>query len=396
MSKQSIAVIGLGPAALFFAAFVDTSKYQVTIYEKKKQGARKFLVAGKGGFNLTHSEPLDEFITRYTPQEFLIPALQHFSNADLRSWLKEIGLPTIIGSSRRVYPEDHIKPIEVLSTLLDVIQKRGVEINYEQEWLGWSDSHTLLFQNDQEVQADKVVFALGGGSWKVTGSDGSWREPFEAQGVNTLPFQASNCAYTVDWDKSFIQQNTGEPLKNCTYSAGGQTQKGETVITEKGIEGNAVYALSPDLRAALEKDGSARLEIDFKPTWSKKKVMDVMQNSRLTKMTDILKKDLRLSKVQINLLKGITSKEEFLSKKHMAHLIKIYPLTVTGQALLDEAISTVGGVALDAVKDNFELKALPKHYCIGEMLDYDAPTGGYLLQSCFSMGAYLAHRFNKE
>ncbi|MDX1447326.1 TIGR03862 family flavoprotein, partial [Lishizhenia sp.] len=368
MSKKSIAVIGLGPAALFFAAFVDTTKYQVTIYEKKKQGGRKFLVAGKGGFNLTHSEPIDEFIARYTPYEFLAPALRHFSNGELRNWLKEIGIPTIIGSSHRVYPEDHIKPIEVLNTLLEYVQGKGVEIVYEHEWIGWGEKHALRFAPDTLVKADKVVFALGGGSWKITGSDGAWLDAFEKQGVKVLPFKASNCAYTVDWEKQFIAQNTGQPLKNCSYSAGGQTQKGEVVITENGIEGNAVYALSPDLRNSLEKEGSACLEIDFKPSWPKKKVLDVLQNSRLTKMTDILKKDVRLSKVQINLLKAITSKEEFLSKKHMAHLIKIYPLQITGQAPLDEAISTVGGVPLDALNERFELKVIPHHYCIGEML----------------------------
>lgn len=390
MSKESIAVIGLGPAALFFAAFVDTTKYQVTIYEKKKQGGRKFLVAGKGGFNLTHSESLDEFIRRYTPHEFLEPALHHFSNGELRNWLNDIGIPTVIGSSRRVYPEDHIKPIEVLNALLDFVLDKGVEIVYEQEWIGWNEQEALVFKSGKRVKTDKVVFALGGGSWKVTGSDGSWLEVFEKQGVVIHPFKASNCGYMVNWKTTFIAQNAGQPLKNCTYSAGGKPQKGEVVITERGIEGNAVYALSPELRKSLEIEGNAKLEIDFKPSWSEKKVLEVLQNSRLTKMTDILKKDLRLSKLQISLLKTATSKDEFLSKEHMAHLVKKYPLTITGQAPLDEAISTVGGVSLDAINENFELRVLPNHYCIGEMLDYDAPTGGYLLQSCFSMGAFLA------
>lgn len=394
MSKQSLALIGGGPAALLFAAFIDTSKYEVEIYEKNKQCGRKFLVAGKGGFNLTHSEVIEDFITRYTPNEFLKPALTDFSNQDLRAWLKEIGIATIVGSSKRIYPEPQTKPIEVLTKILGFIEDKGIKINYEHKWTGWDDDGSLTFENNFKVKPDKVVFALGGGSWKVTGSDGSWLSQFERNAVATIPFAPSNCRYTVDWDKTFISQNAGEPLKNCTYSAGKQTQKGEIVITKNGVEGNAVYALSPEIRSALTKGDDALVEIDFKPNFSKDKVQEILENTRFSKMTDTLKKDLRLSKVQINLLKAITDKDEFLSTKHLSHLIKIYPLKISGLTALDDAISTVGGVDLNAISENYELRSIPNHYVIGEMLDYDAPTGGYLLQSCFSMGVYLAQKMN--
>lgn len=393
MRKESIALIGGGPAALFFAAFVNTDKYEVSIYEKKKQGARKFLVAGKGGFNLTHSEPMVDFIQRYTPSSFLEDALHHFTNKDLRKFLTEIGIPTMIGSSKRVYPVDTIKPIEVLNALLDFLGQKGVQIHNEWDWTGWNANNELVFANEKTVQADHVIFALGGGSWEVTGSDGTWLESFKNKGVKVHPFQPSNCAFQVNWSKSLISQLEGEPLKNCHYSAGRRTQKGEAVITKFGIEGNGIYALSPEIRTQLKQKGEAIVEIDFKPTWAKKKILEVMANSRLTKMTDILKKEIRLTKVQINLLKQQTSKDEFLSKEFMAHLIKIFPLKIVGTAPLDEAISTVGGVSLSAIDANYQLLEIPHHYCIGEMLDYDAPTGGYLLQSCFSMGAHLASKF---
>ena len=396
MSKQSIALIGGGPAALLFASFIDTTKYEVQIYEKNKQCGRKFLVAGKGGFNLSHSEKLEDFITRYTPSNFIEPALRSFSNDDLRNWLKEIGIPTIVGSSKRIYPEQEIKPIEVLTKILNFIEKRGVKINYEYNWTGWNASGDLTFENGDAVKADKAVFAMGGGSWKVTGSDGSWLQSFLDRGVEVNQFEASNCRYSVNWEEKFIANYAGEPLKNCFYSSGNKTQSGEIVLTQNGVEGNAIYALSPEIRKDLKRNGKAVVEIDFKPNWSKNKVLEVLNKSRFNKMTDILKKDLRLSKTQISLLKNITSKDEFLSKTYLSHLIKIYPLTITDLTAIDDAISTVGGIALSSISESYELKAIPNNFTIGEMLDYDAPTGGYLLQSCFSMGVYLAQKFNVE
>ena len=390
MEKKSIAVIGGGPAALFFAAFVDTDKFDVTIYEKNKQFGRKFLVAGKGGFNLTHSEDIKSFIQRYTPSDFLEEALTSFRNTDLREWLETIGIPTFIGSSNRVYPKKGIKPIEVLDAILNHLTTRGIQFKFEHEWKGWNDQNALLFNNENVVIADNIVFALGGGSWSVTGSTGSWLTLFKEKGIDVLPFQPSNCAFQINWDKQFINQNEGQPLKNCTISCGDKTQKGEGVFTQFGLEGNVIYGLSPQIRKQLNSKGTASIFIDFKPTLSESDVLNKLTFSTRKNSTETLKIDLKLSSTQISLLKAVTSKEEYMDSKIVTKYIKQFPLDVIGNAPIDDAISTVGGISRNALTSNYEIEKLPNHYCIGEMVDWDAPTGGYLLQACFSMGAFLA------
>lgn len=389
IKKKSIAVIGGGPAALFFAAFVDSEKFDVTIYEKNKQFGRKFLVAGKGGFNLTHSEDIEAFIERYTPSGFLKEALLSFNNIDLRKWLATVGIETYIGSSNRVYPVKGIKPIEVLDAILLFLEKKGIKFQFEQEWKGWNDNNELLFANGSTIKSDKIVFALGGASWSVTGSKGDWLSFFTEKNIQTVPFEPSNCAFNIDWKPNFITKNEGNPIKNCAISCNGKTQKGEVVVTMFGIEGNAIYALSPEVREQLNKNSSATIKIDFKPTLT---ISDILKklNSSQSKITESLKRDLKLSRVMIDLLKSYTTKEEFLSNETLANLIKSFPLYLVGVGSIDEAISTVGGIDRGALSQNFEIKQLPNHYCIGEMVDWDAPTGGYLLQACFSMGVFLA------
>jgi uncharacterized flavoprotein (TIGR03862 family) len=389
MKKKSIAVIGGGPAALMFAAQVDATLFDIAIYEKNKQFGRKFLVAGKGGFNLTHSEDLEVFIQRYTPLEFLATALRSFTNDDLRDWFESIGIPTMIGSSKRVYPEKGIKPIEVLEAILNQLKKKGIQFQFDHEWLGWNEKNELVFGHDTVVKADKVVFSLGGASWSVTGSTGSWLEIFEKKGIETIHFQPSNCAFQINWNKSFIEQHEGQPLKNCAITCGNKTQKGEGVFTKFGLEGNVIYALSPQIREQLNKIGKAAIFIDFKPTLSEIEVLKKLESSTQKKVTETLKKELKLNAPQIALLKSATSKEEFSELKTLAHRIKQIPLEVIGTAPIDDAISTVGGISRNALSPTFEIKKLPNHYCIGEMVDWDAPTGGYLLQACFSMGAFL-------
>ena len=393
MSKQTIAILGGGPAALSFAAFIDTQKYDVTIYEKNKQLGRKFLVAGKGGFNLTHSEDIEQFIQRYTPVDFLENALRSFTNTDLQAWLKEIGVPTFTGSSNRIYPEKGIKPIEVLDTIVEFLKNRGIRFNFEHEWIGWDDNQALLFKNSTTIKADKVVFALGGGSWSVTGSKGDWLHYFNEKNIQTVPFEPSNCAYQVEWDNPLIEKHAGAPIKNCAISCGKKTQKGEVVLTQFGLEGNAIYALSSEIRKAFLTDKVAQITIDFKPALRQKEVLEKLSSSWRTKMGDILKHDIRLKPTHIDLLKSITSKEEFHSKEKLAQLIKAFPVNITGAAPIDEAISTVGGIDRSALSHYCEIRNLPNHYCIGEMVDWDAPTGGYLLQACFSMGHFLAKHF---
>ncbi|MEE9408000.1 MAG: NAD(P)-dependent oxidoreductase [Polaribacter sp.] len=392
--KESISIIGSGPSALFLAAFLDVEKFDVTIYEKNKTAGRKFLVAGKGGFNLTHSEDISKLIERYTPSDFLEKSLLSFTNDDFRNWLKKIGIPTYIGSSKRVYPEEGIKPITVLNTILNHLKEKGVVIKYEHSFSGWNTENNLII-NDEIIISDYTVFSLGGGSWKITGSDGNWLETFQEKGVNTLLFEASNCAFKVDWKPNFIKENEGNPLKNIEISCSEKKQKGEAVITKFGLEGNAIYGLSPQIRAQLKTHKKAIIFIDFKPTITLENVITKVKNSKFKNTTQILKKELKLSGSQIDLLKIHLSKEAYLDVEILSKNIKKLPLEITSLGVLDEAISTVGGIEIEAVDSNFQLHKIANQFCIGEMLNYDAPTGGYLLQACASLGVYLAKHLNK-
>lgn len=392
--KKSVSIIGGGPAALLLAALLDCQKFKVTIYEKNKTLGRKFLVAGKGGFNLTHSEPIAELIARYTPSHFLQEALLDFDNHDFRNWIDTIGIPTYIGSSKRVYPESGIKPIAVLNAILDVLDKQGVDIQYKHTWTGWTSNNDLVFNTDTEIKSDYTIFALGGSSWKVTGSDGTWLDLFKTQGIDIVPFQSSNCAYRVDWQEDFITEHEGSPLKNIAISCLNKSQKGEAVITRFGLEGNAIYALSPQIRKELESQQKAPIFLDMKPTLSYDNLLQKIKKSTLKKTSEMLQKELKLSPAQIGLLKKYLSKETYLNSELLAQNIKKLSLEITGSALLNDAISTTGGIQLNAVDKNFQLKKMNHQYCIGEMLDWDAPTGGYLLQACFSMGMHLARHLN--
>jgi predicted flavoprotein YhiN len=218
--KKSVSIIGGGPAAFLLAAFLDPQKFNVSIYEKNKTLGRKFLVAGKCGFNLTHSEPIAQLIERYTPSHFIQEALLDFDNHDFQKWIDLMGIPTYIGSSKRVYPESGIKPIAVLNAILDVLNKRGVTIHYQHTWTGWDAKHDIVFNTDSAVKSDYTIFSMGGGSWKVTGSDGTWLGLFKKQGFDVVSFKASNCAYRVNWELGFINKNEGNPLKNIAISCG--------------------------------------------------------------------------------------------------------------------------------------------------------------------------------
>ena len=392
--KKSVSIIGGGPAALILAALLDCEKFKVTVYEKNKTLGRKFLVAGKGGFNLTHSEPVAELIARYTPALFLEKALLDFDNNDFRKWIASIGIPTYIGSSKRVYPESGIKPITVLNAILDVIDKQGVAIQYQHTWTGWTNNDAVVFNSDTTIKSDHTIFAMGGGSWKVTGSDGTWLELFEKESIPVIPFQSSNCAYRVDWPEDFILEHEGSPLKNIAISCLNKKQKGEAVITRFGLEGNAIYALSPQIRKELQSQQKATVFLDMKPTLSSDDLLQKIKKSTFKKTSETLQKEVKLSPAQIGLLKKYLSKETYLNPQLLAQNIKKLSIEITDSAVLNDAISTTGGIQLQAVDENFQLKNKKNNYCIGEMLDWDAPTGGYLLQACFSMGMHLARHLN--
>jgi len=393
--KKQIAIIGGGPSAFLLAAFLDPEKFTITIYEKNKTAGRKFLVAGKGGFNLTHSEPIQQLIKRYTANNFLDKSLHHFTNTDFRDWLDKIGIPTYIGSSKRVYPKEGIKPIEVLNTILKHLKEKGVIMKYEHTFSDW-DVHNNPIINNQPIQTDYTVFSLGGGSWKITGSDGTWLDTFSKKGIETKEFQASNCGYQIDWKPAFIQKNEGTPLKNIAISCNTIIQKGEAVITKFGLEGNSIYGLSPQIREQLSANSTASIFIDFKPSLTLENIHSKIKKSIYKNTTQILKKELKLSTAQIDLLKTYLSKASYLNTASLVENIKKLPLEILNTATIDESISTVGGIDLNAISESFELKKISNQFCIGEMLDWDAPTGGYLLQASASIGVYLAKYLNEN
>ncbi len=397
--KKTVAIIGSGPAALMLASTLNNDLFDVSIYERNFAPARKFLVAGDGGFNLTHSEALEEFIKRYTPPHYLEKSIRSFSNLDLQNWLKRIGIETFIGSSKRVFPLKEIKPIDVLKAFLNELKIKSVQLKTKHEWKGWNDKNELLFESDNKeliVKADIVVFALGGASWSITGSNGKWTDYFKNKNIEIAPFQPSNCAYQINWTPDFIKYAEGQPLKNISTFCDGKEKKGEVVITRFGIEGGAVYALSPEIRKQLQENKTATIFIDLKPTLTVDAIKTKFASIGNRTISNVLQQQIKLNELQIALLKSLVSKEDFMNTNVLAEKIKQLPLRIIGMAPIDEAISTVGGISLLETDENFQLIKLPNHYAIGEMLNWDAPTGGYLLQACFSMGNFLGKTLNEQ
>jgi uncharacterized flavoprotein (TIGR03862 family) len=397
VQKKRVVIIGGGPASLMLACSLDSTKFSISIYEKNTALGRKFLVAGKGGFNLTHSEDLEQFAKRYHPKEFLSPFLKHFSNTDFRKWLQSVGIETYVGTSKRVFPVKGIKPIEVLKAIEKKLTDNHVSVFYNHEWKGWKNDQ-LIFEtlNNQTsgIQADITIFAVGGASWRVTGSDGLWVNYFKEKGIAIEPFVPSNCAYHINWDVELLKQIDGQALKNCEFTCGIIERKGEAIMTTFGIEGSGIYPLSPAIRKQLTEQNHADIFIDFKPDLSVEEIRSRLENRGNLSVKDVLEKRINLSKPQIELIKQKTTKDEYNKADVLLKLIKSYPIEVIGFAPLDDAISTIGGIPLSEVNQQLEFKKLPNHYCIGEMLDWDAPTGGYLLQACFSMGKFLADKLN--
>lgn len=398
--KKTISIVGGGACALFLGCALDTDKYNVTIYERNGALGRKFLVAGDGGLNLTHSENLDAFAKRYTPERFLAQALNDFTNETYIKWINNIGVKTFVGSSGRVFPIKGVKPIEVLNAIINKLKDNSVKINYKHYWEGFSADNNLLFLHSEQslkVKSDITVFCLGGASWPSTGSKGEWSSLFSAKNIVVNSFKASNCAFEIKWKKEFINKAQGKALKNISITCNNKTRLGEVVITKFGMEGSGIYPLSPEIRDGLSKNGKADVKIDLKPNLSFETIEKQLLKLHPKKnITDILKEDLNFSQAQLHLLKYHVSKEDFIDPRKLAFSIKSINLCVTGTAPLEDAISTVGGISLNEIHSNFSLKKILNVYAIGEMLDYDAPTGGYLLQSCFSMAQYLGAHLNNK
>ena len=393
--KPKIVIIGGGAAGICLASQINTKSYHVVIFEKSGQLGRKLLVAGKGGFNLSHGEPIAQLVKRYTPVNFLSKSLKQFDNNYLRSWFNAQNIPTYIGSSHRIFPEKGQKPIQVLNAMVNTLKKNEVQICSNHKWDGFQDGKLKFIINNEFVliSFDYVVFALGGSSWHVTGSDGKWTDYFND--IKLLPFKPSNCSYQVNWSTEFIKTSEGQPIKNISVTHGGQTVLGELMITKFGLEGSSIYALSPSIRDDFSSLGKVKVFIDLKPSLTIEVIKNKLNSTKKKSWTNHVQKSLNLSKEKLRILKAHTSESTFKSIEKLPEFIKCLPIELIGVAELDEAISTVGGIDLSEVDANFELKKRPNQFAIGEMLNWDAPTGGYLIQGCFSMANYLANHLNK-
>jgi uncharacterized flavoprotein (TIGR03862 family) len=396
--KKELLIIGGGSCALFLACNIDTQKYNVTIFEKNPAMGRKFLVAGDGGLNLTHSEPPDKFIRRYTPSQFLEEPFKVFSNYKFIEWLNHVGIQTYVGSSGRVFPVKGIKPITVLNILLEKIIKNNVNIMTRHTLTGMTNNEFIFEVNGKRTfkHFDVAVLCLGGASWPVTGSEGTWTKILASKNIRVEPFEPSNCRFIINWPSDFISKAEGMALKNITVKCGHNIIPGELIITKEGVEGNGIYPLSPCIRQQIHEKGKAMIHLDLKPAISeeilKKRILSLPKKG----FSGSLKTKLNLSSSQLYLLKSTLTKDQFLDRDFLATAIKSLQLIITGTGPLEDAISTVGGISLNEIDGNFMLKKIPNVYCIGEMLDYDAPTGGYLLQSCYTMAAWLSEHLNKS
>ncbi|MCO5258550.1 MAG: TIGR03862 family flavoprotein [Crocinitomicaceae bacterium] len=380
--QKKIIIVGAGPAGLMAAYQLSKDKrFQVNVFDTNKALARKFLVAGKGGFNLSNAEPIPEFVQKYN-HPFVSDAVLEFPNSATIEWLQELGIETFIGSSGKIFPKQGVKPIEVLNAWIDKLKEQGVLFHYEHSFYQFKNNH-ISFKtptNDSHFTYDYLLFALGGASWSVTGSTGSWLPIFHQKGITTIPFSSSNAGIEL---LNWTTELGGGILKNTAVSIGEQTKFGEIELTQYGLEGAPIYALNH-----LVRKGAKTLTLDLKPT----KTVDELQQALALyqgNKTAFLK-SIKLSKSAIHLLKTVLTKEAFMDDLKFIEGIKTLELSIQTLRPIEEAISTVGGISMNEINHTFELKQLKNHFCLGEMLDWDSPTGGYLLQACFAIGTKAA------
>ena len=391
-TKPTVAVIGGGPAGLMAAEKLAGAGCSVTVCDRMPSVGRKFLMAGRGGLNLTHSESLTAFKGRYgTAVKRLAPAIESFPPADLIKWCEGLGQETFVGSSGRVFPKS-LKASPLLRAWLRRLESLGVEFSMKQNWRGWDAQGRLLFDGGAVVSADAIVLALGGASWPRLGSDGAWTEILKKQGVKMSPLRPANCGFVAPWSDIFAERFAGEPLKPINLSFGDVVLQGEAMVTRAGLEGGAIYALSAFLRDAIEKKGSAVLTIDLRPGLSQDDIAQRLQAPRGSQSgSNYLRKKTGLPPVAIGLMReSIGGANLPTEPEELAALIKQTEIKLTGASPITRAISSAGGVAWDELDKNYMLTKRPGVFVCGEMLDWEAPTGGYLLQGCFSTAAAAA------
>jgi uncharacterized flavoprotein (TIGR03862 family) len=393
--ENDVAIIGAGPAGLMAAEVLARSGARATIYDAMPSAGRKFLMAGRGGLNLTHSEALPEFLARYgAAKPHLALAIETFPPDALRAWSEALGQPTFIGSSGRVFPQA-FKASPLLRAWLRRLDAMGVRLMLRHCWSGWNDDGHLLFQapdGQHAVKARATVLALGGASWPRLGSDGAWVETLAARGVTISPLRPANCGFTATWSQIFRDRFEGHPLKGVALSLGAQTVRGEAMVTRTGIEGSAVYALSADLRETIIATGEATLNVALRPDLEMGELAGRLSAPRgKQSFSNWLRKAAHLSPVAIGLLQeaaiGSGASLSSLSPASLAGLINAVPIRLDGTAPIARAISTAGGISFGELDADYMIRRLPGVFPAGEMLDWEAPTGGYLLQASFATGA---------
>ena len=393
--SDSAVVIGAGPAGLMAAQALAQAGVAVHVFDAMPSVGRKFLLAGKGGLNLTHSEPMAPFVSRYgARQAQLAPLLAAFGAEQVCAWARDLGVETFVGTSGRVFPAD-MKAAPLLRAWLQRLRSHGVQFHMRHRFTGWDSAGALQFQSptgDITVQARAVVLALGGGSWARLGSDGAWLAWLAARGIATAPLQPSNCGFDVGWSAHFAQRFAGQPLKTValafTDSAGQHfSRRGEFVATQTGVEGSLIYAVSALLRDEISAHGHATFTLDLLPDHSPERVLKEVRHPRGTRsLSSHLKSRLGLDGVKMGLLYEQLGKDGVADAPRLAAAIKALPITAVAARPIDEAISTGGGVAFEALDAQLMAQALPGVFCAGEMLDWEAPTGGYLLTACLASG----------
>ncbi|MEO8365007.1 MAG: TIGR03862 family flavoprotein [Pseudoxanthomonas sp.] len=398
-NNRRIVIIGGGPAGLMAAEVARAAGLEVDVHEAKGSVGRKFLIAGKGGLNLTHSEPMPAFAGRFRERSAEVADwLNEFDADALREWARGLGVETFIGSSGRVFPSD-LKAAPLLRGWVRRLRESGVRFHVHHRWLGWN-GEALRFatpEGETALHADAVILALGGGSWPQLGSDGAWQSLLTVRGVDVAPLQAANCGFDIDWSEHLANRYAGAPLKPVVAhwrDARGREHElqGECVVSAHGIEGSLVYALSAELREALARNGHATLQLDLAPGRSLERLQKELAKPRGHRsLSEHLRRQVGMEGVKSALLYEVLDKSQRDNATLLANTIHRLPLTLKRPRPLAEAISSAGGVRLETMDENLMLKKLPGTFCAGEMLDWEAPTGGYLLSACFASG----HRAGK-
>jgi uncharacterized flavoprotein (TIGR03862 family) len=395
MDPTTSVVIGGGPAGLIAAEVISARGVRVDVYDSMPSLGRKFLMAGKSGLNITHSEPFEKFVSRYGKRRAQVePMLRTFGPDELRQWVHGLGIETFVGTSGRVFPLG-MKASPLLRAWLKRLSDSGVTFHLRHKWTGEiaadpGGSRIVRFESpegEKSVQANAVVLALGGGSWSRLGSDGAWVPWLEQAGAQVEPLKPSNCGFDVDWTSHFRQRFDGHPIKSVVLSFGSFRQQGEFIVTKEGVEGSLIYAASSLLRDEIETRGSAIMMLDLAPDRSHEWLTERLSKPRGSRtMASHLEKTVGIKGVKAGLLRESASKEDFKSTARLTQLIKNLPVPLLAPRPLDEAISSAGGVRFESLDKYLMLRSMPGVFCAGEMLDWEAPTGGYLLTACFASG----------